>query len=58
MFGLAIIKVFRLDRILLTDNGKVLATGTYAELLNSNTKYRELYERYVQNDRLFGRKAL
>lgn len=34
----------KMDMIILLDNGKLLATGTYEELLDSNEKFRQLVE--------------
>lgn len=36
--------IINCDRILLIDEGKIVAEGTHEELLESSSKYRELYE--------------
>ena len=36
--------IINCDRILLIDDGKIIAEGTHEELLESSIKYRELYE--------------
>lgn len=40
----------RADRILLIDNGKVLAIGTHAELLHSSTLYESIVESQFQKE--------
>jgi ABC-type multidrug transport system fused ATPase/permease subunit len=32
------------DQVLVLDDGRLVAQGTHAELLATNTRYRELYE--------------
>lgn len=35
------------DTIIFMENGRILGTGTHLELLRTNEKYQELYERYM-----------
>jgi len=42
--------VRRADLILLLDQGKVVARGTHAKLLEQSSQYREIYERQLSRD--------
>ncbi len=38
------------DRIMIVDDGKIIATGTHKELLRKNKYYKKLYEKEVIED--------
>ena len=42
--------VINSDRIMIIDDGKVIASGTHEELLKSNKEYKKLYELDLQKE--------